>query len=241
MAMSGSSFGSARPRSCSWRIDSAICCCDCWRCSFAHGSHLVVVARDLLDDAHDRRLVAVAHEMAADAFADPLARGGGGFGVEDDRVDGRLELFLDGLGDLAEDLLLGIEVVVEGPVREAGPLGDVGDAGLEEAVLLEDRLGRLEQPAAGLDPLARARPARLLAFDLRSCRQGQHPFLRASRTAASDSHTRPKSLHESTDQAPSRCSSSTPDGVPPPEVTTAVLASATWRSPASWRSWVIAS
>src|SRR4029079_12301974 len=41
--------------------------------------------------------------------------------------------------------------------------------------------------------------------------------------------------------APSRCSSITPDGVPPPEVTTAVLAFATWRSPASWRSCVIAS
>ena len=42
-------------------------------------------------------------------------------------------------------------------------------------------------------------------------------------------------------QAPSRWSRSTPEGVPPPEVTTAVRASATWRSPASWRSWAIAS
>ena len=42
-------------------------------------------------------------------------------------------------------------------------------------------------------------------------------------------------------QAPSRWRSRTPDGVPPPEVTTAVRASATWRSPASWRSWVMAS
>ena len=41
--------------------------------------------------------------------------------------------------------------------------------------------------------------------------------------------------------APSRCSSMTPDGVPPPEVTTAVRAPATWRSPASPRSWAIAS
>ena len=41
--------------------------------------------------------------------------------------------------------------------------------------------------------------------------------------------------------AQSRRSSSTPDGVPPPEVTTAVRASATWRSPASWRSCATAS
>ena len=39
----------------------------------------------------------------------------------------------------------------------------------------------------------------------------------------------------------SRRSSRTPDGVPPPEVTTAVGAPATWRSPASWRSCVTAS
>ena len=39
----------------------------------------------------------------------------------------------------------------------------------------------------------------------------------------------------------SRRRSSTPDGVPPPEVTTAVAASGTWRSPASRRSWAMAS
>ena len=58
-----------------------------------------------------------------------------------------------GLGHLAEDLLLRIEVVVEGPVRQAGLLGDVGDAGLEEAGLLEHLLGRLEQAGPGLRPL----------------------------------------------------------------------------------------
>ena len=41
--------------------------------------------------------------------------------------------------------------------------------------------------------------------------------------------------------APSRWRSSTPDGVPPPLVTTAVVAPVTWRSPASWRSCWIAS
>ena len=41
--------------------------------------------------------------------------------------------------------------------------------------------------------------------------------------------------------APSRRSSSTPDGVPPPDVTMAVRAPATWRAPASLRSCAIAS
>ena len=116
-----------------------------------------VVAGDLLDDAHDLGVVAVALEVAAvgpeDAFA--LAqRCRVDLGVV---VGGRGEQGLLGLGDLPEDLLLGIEVVVEGSVREAGLLGDVGDPGLEEAGLLEDVLGGLEQAGPGLGPLPRTR------------------------------------------------------------------------------------
>src|SRR5262249_58345309 len=61
------------------------------------------------------------------------------------------------LGELAEDLLLGVEVVIEGAMRELGPFGDVGDAGREETVLFEDLLGRGEKPRPGPLPLARTR------------------------------------------------------------------------------------
>src|SRR4051794_11762165 len=72
----------------------------------------------------------------------------------------------DLLGDLTEDLLLRIEVVVEGSVRQAGALGDVGDARLEETVLLEDLLGGVDEPGAGLYAFPRPRAVWLVALDL---------------------------------------------------------------------------
>ena len=56
------------------------------------------------------------------------------------------------------------------------------------------------------------------------------------------SSRRPASSHDAERlQLSSRRRSITPEGVPPPEVTTAVRASATWRSPASCRSCAMAS
>ena len=83
--------------------------------------------------------------------------------VEDHAVERRAEALLHLGRHLAEDLFLRFEVVVEGPVREAGSLGDVGDPGVEEPVLLEDLLGRSDQAGPRLDPFARAGPTGLLA------------------------------------------------------------------------------
>ena len=73
---------------------------------------------------------------------------------EDDRVQRGPQPVVQRVDDLVEDFLFGVEVVVERAVREPGPLGDIGDASREEAVLFEDQLGRIEQPRAGADPLA---------------------------------------------------------------------------------------
>ena len=70
---------------------------------------------------------------------------------------GSSEARLLGLCDLAEHLLLGIEVVVEGALREGRRRRDVGDARGEEAVALEHLARRLEQPSASPRALRRAR------------------------------------------------------------------------------------
>src|ERR1700684_747932 len=104
----------------------------------------------------------------------------------------------------------------EGAVREAASLGNVGDPGIEEPVLLEDLLCCSEETRTSLDSFAGTGPTGLFAR-VRRRRFWHH------------SH------------ASFRWSRSTPDGVPPPDVTTAVLAPATWRGPASWRNCVTAS
>ena len=120
----------------------------------AEATELVVEARHLLDHAHDPGLVAVALEVAPDGLVDPLEGRRSRRRIEDDAVERRAEALVHLGGDLPEDLFLRFEVVVEGPVREAGPLRDVGDPGVEEAVLLEDLLRRADEPRPGLDALA---------------------------------------------------------------------------------------
>src|SRR4051812_7466823 len=61
--------------------------------------------------------------------------------------------------ELLEDLLLGREVEVERPLRDPGRLGDLDDRRVVEAELREDLLRRVEQPAAGLEPLRLERAA----------------------------------------------------------------------------------
>ena len=123
----------------------------------AGGVDVLVVARHLLDHAHEGGFVAVPLEVAQVGAVDAAERGlvGVGLGVAVLRRGGEA-LFL-GLGDLPEDLLLRIEVVVEGARCEPGGLGDVDDAGVEEAVTLEDLLGRVDQTGAGAHALAGAR------------------------------------------------------------------------------------
>ena len=129
----------------------------------AESAEVVVEARDLLDHAHDAGLVPVALEVPPDALVDALVGRGGRVRVQDDAVQRLAEALLHLGRHLAEDLFLRFEVVVEGPVREAGPLGDVGDPGVEEPVLLEDLLGRREEARPRLDALAGPGPARLVA------------------------------------------------------------------------------
>ena len=133
----------------------------------AGGAEVVVEARDLFDHTHDAGFVAVALEVPPDPFVDPLVRGRGGVGVQDHAVERLAEALLHLGGHLPEDLFLRFEVVVEGPVREAGSLGNVGDPGVEEPVLLEDLLGRSQETRPGLDSLAGPRPAGLLGHERR--------------------------------------------------------------------------
>ena len=125
---------------------------------------MFVVAGHLLDHAHDPGFVPVPLEVAEEGGEQPLPGGGARARREDDALHGLGELVVQRLRDLTEDLLLRVEVVVEGTVREARPLGDVGDARLEEAVLLENLLGGVEQPRSRLHALARARAVLRLAF-----------------------------------------------------------------------------
>jgi hypothetical protein len=55
-------------------------------------------------------------------------------------------------GDLLEDGLLGVEIPVERPVGDARRLGDVADAGVEEALLLEHLAGGLHERRPGATP-----------------------------------------------------------------------------------------
>ena len=89
------------------------------------------------------------------------------------------EPHLLGRGDLEEHVFLGIEVVVEGPVREAGGGGDVGDPGLEEALLLEHLLGRGDDPGARALALAGAGARDLVDVD--GGRRGHGRSFRSSR------------------------------------------------------------
>ena len=53
--------------------------------------------------------------------------------------------------ELVEDLVLGVEVVVDEAVGDAGLVGDVGDAGRVEALAGEDADRRVEDVAALVD------------------------------------------------------------------------------------------
>ena len=146
--------------------------------------HEAVVARHLLDDAHDLPVRPVAVEVATVGAQDSL---------ELRRFRRRLvvvvqsgEQGLLGLGDLAEDLFLRVEVVVEGPVRHAGALGDVGDAGLEESGLLELLLGCLDESGPGGCALARARGIRMTVGDLGGARHGERAFCGLTRTGRTE-------------------------------------------------------
>ena len=157
---------------------------------------MAVVARDLFDHAHDPTVVAVALEVPAVGAADALDLGQLGRGVGLVVGPGRGQQGLLGVGHLAEGLLLRIEVVVEGPVRQPGPVGDVGDPGLEEPGLLEHRLGSLDQALAGCDTLAGARcRRRLLGRGLTTGRGGSSSRPRA---AAWVHRTRPRFRHGAT-------------------------------------------
>src|SRR5262245_55399734 len=59
--------------------------------------------------------------------------------------------------ELVEDGLLGVEVEVEGALRDAGGLGDLDDRGLGIAELAEDRLRGVEQAPARIEAALRER------------------------------------------------------------------------------------
>ena len=148
--------------------------------------------------------------------------------VQDHAVERFAEALLDLGCHLPKDLFLRFEVVVEGAVREAGSLRNVGDPGVQEAVLLEDLLRRREEARPCLDTLAGPGPAGLLAASVGV--DTAFSFLRDPVTVASiyrRSRRKRTTRSAVTAQASFRWSRRTPDGVPPPEVTTAVLASAT--------------
>src|SRR5438067_1309737 len=65
------------------------------------------------------------------------------------RAGGVEDLAHDLHGGLPEDRLLGVEVVVEAAVGHARRLGDVADAGVEEALLLEHLTAGLDQRRPG--------------------------------------------------------------------------------------------
>ena len=120
----------------------------------ASGVDVLVVAGDLLDHAHQRGLVAVARQVPMVRPPDALpGRTLARVGVVV-LLGRRREPLLLGAGDLAEDLLLRVEVVVEGPGRQAGGVRDVGDPRLEVPVPLEHELGRIHETRPGLQPLA---------------------------------------------------------------------------------------
>ena len=95
--------------------------------------------------------------MGTYSFEQPVEGRGARRGVKDDAVHRLAQALVQRGDDLLENLLLGIEVVVEGPVGEAGALGDVRDPRLEETVLLEDLLGGVEKPRSRLNPFSRSR------------------------------------------------------------------------------------
>src|ERR1019366_9457123 len=98
----------------------------------AEGAEVLVEARDLLNHTHDASFVPIALEVSPDSLVDPLVRRRGGMRVQNHAVERLAEALLHLGRDLPEDLLLRLEVVVEGPVREAGSLCNVGDPGVEE-------------------------------------------------------------------------------------------------------------
>ena len=96
---------------------------------------------DLEQHGHHARVAAVAGDVGPVGLVDA----GDGVGVV------RLVLGVPGqVGDhegdeIPEDLFLRPVVVVERPGRHAGRLDDVGEAGVMEAVALEDEARRVEQ------------------------------------------------------------------------------------------------
>ena len=112
---------------------------------------LLVVARDLLDHPHDPSLLAITLEIPAIRLEDAILRGVFGRVGETRIVRRRRELRFLELGDLSKQLLLGVEVVVVGAVREPGAVRDVGDPGVEEAVTFEHLLRR-RAPGARVSP-----------------------------------------------------------------------------------------
>ena len=155
-----------------------------------HRVDVLVVARDLLDHSHDRRFLAVARHVQANRGSDLLHRGL----IRPQRMIGNGDQpGLVHLGDLAEDLLLRIEVVVEGARGDVGLLRDVDDARLQEAVTFEDPLRRVHEPRSGTRSLRGTRRAALVA-PVRRCRVSDvpHPIPFSNRgPTPSGSHSAP--------------------------------------------------
>jgi hypothetical protein len=109
-----------------------------WRAiRFVHGG---VVARDLLDHAHDRCFLAVTQEVPPIRLADAFHWGiVVRMGERRILVRCREPLLLD-FGNLSEQLLLGSEVVVVRAVRDPCALRDVGDPRVEESIVSEDHV-----------------------------------------------------------------------------------------------------
>ncbi len=100
------------------------------------------------DHLHQLRVVAVGvDDEAGDGFELGARRGALAVGLLDRRQQQRPAL----AEELVEDLVLGLEVVVDEAVGDAGLVGDVGDAGRVEALAGEDADRRVEDLAALVD------------------------------------------------------------------------------------------
>ena len=89
-------------------------------------------------------LIAHQHEVALDEGRQLVGRR--------DLGDARRKMGVDalhpGLEQRDEQVVLALEVQVDGPVRDAGLARDLGDPGREEAMAGEDLLGRDQDPLA---------------------------------------------------------------------------------------------
>jgi hypothetical protein len=88
---------------------------------------------------------------AVDGVDEIAEASGSRLGASDDRVQGRLDLPHQALGDGLVDRLLRVEEAVDVGRAHAQGLGDVGDGGLLIPDFTEQPGGRVDDPLAGLD------------------------------------------------------------------------------------------